>query len=190
MSTALLVLLALAVVPVLIGVGIYNGLIRKKNHADQAESGIDVALKKRYDLIPNLVDTVKGYAEHERSLLEEITALRAEAMSGGVSTQRSAELDQMMTAALGRLMVAVEAYPDLKANENFLQLQAALGQVENELAAARAAYNAAATDLNISIESFPSNVVAGMMSLARRPLYEAEAAAQQVPDVGAMLRDR
>ncbi len=190
MSVILIVVLALAVVPVMIAIGIYNGLIRKKNHADQAESGIDVMLKKRYDLIPNLVDTVKGYAEHERSLLEDITAIRSQAMGAGVSTERSAELDQMMTAALGRLMVVVENYPDLKANENFLQLQATLNEVEGQLSVARSSYNAAATDLNIAIESFPSNIVAGMMTLTRRTLFEAEATAKEVPDVGAMLRDR
>lgn len=184
------VLLALAVVPLLLAIGIYNSLIGKKNRADQAESGIDVMLKKRYDLIPNLVDTVKGYAEHERTLLEDITALRAEAMSGGVSTQRSAELDSAMTMALGRLMVAVEAYPDLKANQNFLQLQASLNEIEQQLSAARSTHNAAVTDLNIAIETFPSNLVAGAMGLSRRPLFEAESMAQEVPDVGAMLRDR
>ena len=187
---SIIVLVAILLIVGFFAVGLYNGLIRKKNRADQAESSIDVMLKKRYDLIPNLVDAVKSYMEHERGLLEEITALRSEALQGGVSSERSAELDQAMTGAMGKLMIAVENYPDLKANENFLQLQGSLNEVEEQLSAARRAHNAAVTTYNIALETFPSNLMANSMGLTRRTLFEAESGAREVPDVGAMMRDR
>lgn len=166
---------------------IYNGLVGKRNRVEEAESSIDVMLTKRFDLIPNLVSTVERYMEHEQDTLAELTALRAEAMSGGLTSERKAEIDQEVSGALGRLMVSVESYPDLKASENFLQLQRSLNEVEEQLSAARRTYNAQVTTLNTAIESFPSNIVADMMSLERRPFYEAEAAARATPDVGALF---
>lgn len=181
-----LVLLLLVVVGVWF-VMIYNGLVGKKNRVEEAESSIDVMLTKRFDLIPNLVASVERYMEHESDTLAELTALRAEAMSGGVSPERKAEIDQEVSGALGQLMISVENYPDLKASENFLQLQRALNEVEEQLSAARRTYNAQVTSLNTSIEAFPSSIVAGMMNLERRPFYEAEEAARARPDVGAMF---
>jgi LemA protein len=173
----------------LVFVGIYNGLIGKRNRVNESLSSVDVMLKKRYDLIPNLVGAVDRYMEHEQGLLRELTELRARAVSGSPTDAERAELDQATSAALGQLMIAVENYPDLKANENFLQLQSALNEVEEQLSASRRAYNATVTAFNDAIEMFPSNVVAGMMGLAKRPWFKAEEAVHTTPDV-AELFDR
>ena len=183
----LAVILGLIVLCALWLVGVYNGLIGKRNRVNEALSSVDVMLKKRYDLIPNLVGAVDRFMEHEGDLLRELTELRSRAVSGNPSDAERAELDQQTTAALGQLMIAVEAYPDLKSNENFLQLQASLNEVEEQLSASRRAYNASVTRFNDAIEMFPSNVVAGMMSLSRRPWFQAEEAAHATPNVGELF---
>lgn len=160
-------------VPILIVVVMYNSLIGKKNMADNAFAGIDAILKKRYDLIPNLIATVKQYMEHEKGTLTEITELRAKAMSGNLSDDEKVELNNKLGKAIGGIMVAVENYPDLKANENFMQLQRTLTEIEEQLSAARRAFNAAITDFNNAIEMFPTNIIAGMMNYKRRQLFEA-----------------
>lgn len=169
-------------------VAMYNSLIGKKNQVDYAYSGIDVQLKKRHDLIPNLVATVKQYMEHERNLLERITELRARAMAGNLSEQERLQAEAQLSVALRSLMVAVENYPQLKANENFLHLQASLNDVEEQIAAARRAYNAAVTDYNNAIEMFPTNIVAGMMGLKRRFVFEAEASERETPKVADLFK--
>ena len=161
----------------------YNGLIGKRNQVENAFASIDTMLKKRYDLIPNLVATVKQYAKHEASTLEEITALRAKAISGNVSSEEAVNLNNQITKSLGGIMVAVESYPELKANENFLQLQRTLNETEEQISASRRAFNASVTDYNNAVEMFPSNIIAGMMNFKRRTLFEIPETERQNVDV-------
>ncbi|MDF1599569.1 LemA family protein [Mesorhizobium sp. YIM 152430] len=153
----------------------YNGLVRARQLVREAWSGIDVQLKRRADLIPNLIETVKGYATHERGTFEEVTELRARAQSlpaGDVAGR--AQVEGMLSQALGRLLAVAEAYPDLKANQNFMQLQTTLETLEGEIQMSRRYYNGAARDLNIKVESFPSNLVAGAFSFEKADYFEIE----------------
>jgi LemA protein len=153
----------------------YNGLVRARQLVREAWSGIDVQLKRRADLIPNLIETVKGYAAHERGTFEEVTELRARAQSlpaGDVAGR--AQVEGMLSQALGRLLAVAEAYPDLKANQNFMQLQTTLETLEGEIQMSRRYYNGAARDLNIKVESFPSNLVAGAFGFEKADYFEIE----------------
>ncbi|MBY3167974.1 LemA family protein [Rhizobium laguerreae] len=167
------VTLAIIVVIALYLVFVYNGLVRARQMAEEAWSGIDVQLKRRADLIPNLIETVKGYAAHEKSTLEEVVELRnkAQAVPSGDVAGR-AQVEGLLGQALGRVIALAEAYPDLKANENFAELQASLETMEGELQMARRYYNGAARDLNVKVESFPSNLVAGQFGFAKREYFE------------------
>ncbi|NYT31185.1 MULTISPECIES: LemA family protein [Rhizobium] len=167
------VILAIIVVIALYLVFIYNGLVRARQMAEEAWSGIDVQLKRRADLIPNLIETVKGYAAHEKSTLEEVVELRnkAQAVPSGDVAGR-AQVEGLLGQALGRVIALAEAYPDLKANQNFAELQASLETMEGELQMARRYYNGAARDLNVKVESFPSNLVAGQFDFAKREYFE------------------
>lgn len=176
------------VVAVLFVAVLYNSLISKKNQANNAFAGIDALLKKRYDLIPNLVSMVQKYMQHEKSTLTEITELRAKAVSGQLSDDEKVSLENKMTKALGGIMVAVENYPDLKANQNFLQLQAALNEIEEQISAARRAYNAAITDYNNAIEMVPTNVLASMMNYKLRKLFEMPEAERKNVDVKSLFK--
>jgi LemA protein len=167
-----MILLIIGAVLALIALMIYNGLIRKKNEVENAFGGMDVQLKKRYDLIPNIVSTVKQYASHEKDLLEKVTKLRAQAVSGNLSNDEKVAVDNQISSAMKGLMVAVENYPDLKANENFLHLQRTLNEVESQISASRRAYNAAVTDYNNGVETFPANIMAGMMGFKRKQVFE------------------
>lgn len=169
----------------LIAVGMYNSLIGHRNQVENALGSVDTQLKKRHDLIPNLVDSVRQYMQHERSILEQITSLRTRAMSGSPAERMKAEGE--LGQALRGLMVQVENYPDLKASANFLHLQASLNEVEEQISASRRAYNASVTDFNNAIEMFPSSMVAGMMGLARRPVFEASEAERETPRVGQLF---
>jgi len=164
--------IVVVVVILLIVVFLYNILIGKKNQVTNVFGTIDALLKKRYDLLPKLIATVKAYMKHERELLEEITQMRAKAVSGRLSDDDKVELDNIVTKALGGIMVAVENYPDLKANQNFLQLQRAMNEVEEQISAARRAYNAAVTDYNNAVEMFPTNVVASTMRYKMKKVFE------------------
>lgn len=168
MSTILIVLGVIALILVLM----YNSLIGKKNQVDNIFAGVDAVLKKRYDLIPNLVASVSKYMEHERGLLEKVTELRSQAMKPGISDEKVIEIDRQISSALGSIMVAVENYPDLKANENVMHLQRTLHEVEAQIAAARRAYNQAVTDYNNAIEMIPTNIMAGFMRLTRKQVFE------------------
>ena len=161
----------------------YNSLIARKNQIDYAQGAIDALLKKRFDLIPNLVATVKGYATHERELLEKVTELRSRIGQAKNDDERLG-LEGQMSGLLGRLLVQLEAYPDLKANQNFLQPQATLNEIEEQISAARRAYNAAVVEFNNAIEMFPSNLVAGFMGLKRRKVFEVEETEAKAPNVG------
>ena len=165
-------------------VAAYNSLVRTRQMANEAWSGIDVQLKRRSDLVPNLVAAVKGYAAHERSVLEEVTQLRGAARAlpeGDVAARAQAE--GALSAALGKLMAVAENYPDLKASSNFLELQQQLSDLENELQMARRYYNGTVRNLNVMVQSFPSNLIAGLFGFAPREfiqLGEGEGAVPQV----------
>ncbi len=173
--------LLLLLVPVVLAmwfVGVYNGLVRLRNQMREAWSGIDVQLKRRYDLIPNLVETVKGYASHERELLENVAQARSMAQSAqGVAAKGEAEAN--LTNAIRGLFAVVENYPDLKANQGFLELQNSLQQIEDDLQMARRYYNGTVRDLNTSIETFPNSIVAGMGQFKPAEFFEVESAAER-----------
>lgn len=181
MFTTLAILVAIGAYLVFI----YNGLVKARQMAEEAWSGIDVQLKRRADLIPNLIETVKGYAGHEKGTLESVVELRNKAQSvpaGDVAGR--AAVEGMLGAALGKVIALAEAYPDLKANENFLQLQTSLETIEGEIQMSRRYYNGAARDLNVKVESFPSNLVAGQFGFSKKPYFEiANEADRAVPTV-------
>ena len=164
--------IVIAAVLIIIVVAIYNNLVRKKNDVENAFGSMDAMLKKRYDLIPNLVETVKEYMKHEKNLLTEITELRAKAVTGEISSDERVELENKIVKSMAGIMVAVENYPDLKANQNFLQLQGAWNEVEEQISASRRAYNASVTTYNNGVETFPSNVIAGIINYKRKAVFE------------------
>jgi LemA protein len=152
----------------------YNGLVRSRNQVQSAWRQIDVELTRRHDLIPNLVETVKGYASHERETLDAVVKARAAATAPGASVTQQAKQEGELSQALGRLMAISEAYPDLKANQNFLALQNELGQTEDRIASGRRFYNATVQEMNTKVESIPSNVIAGMFHFERADYFEVE----------------
>lgn len=162
---------------------IYNGLVRANVRVDEAWSDITVQLKRRADLIPNLIETVKGYAKHEKEVFENVTKARS-AILGAQGVKETAEADNMFSGALKSLFAVAEAYPQLKANENFAQLQAELTDTEDKIQAARRFYNGSARDLNIKVQTFPTNIFAGILGFKKREFFEldeAESAAVQKP---------
>ena len=161
-----------AVVLVVWFIAMYNGLVKLRNNRENAFANIDVQLKQRFDLVPQLVNTVKGYATHEKEVLEKVTAARAAAMNANTVDEKVAA-DKALSGALAGLRVSLEAYPELKANQNFLQLQTELSDIENKLSAARRFFNSTTRELNNACEVFPSNIVAGMFGFKRAPMYEA-----------------
>jgi LemA protein len=165
------VILAVVVLLLLYVVGIYNRLVRLRALVKEGFSGITVQLRRRADLIPNLVETVKGYATHEREVFEQVSANRSAALTAG-SVQATAQADAQMTGLLGRLFAVAEAYPELKANTNFLQLQDQLANIEGELQSARRYYNATVRDLNSTIQSFPPVLIARPMGFTEEPFYQ------------------
>ena len=151
----------------------YNGLVRLRQQAKEAESDIDVQLKRRFDLVPNLVEIVKGYAAHERQTLESVTEARTRFMSAK-NTKEQIAANDMLSNTLKSLFAVAESYPDLKANANFLDLQRELADTENKIQAARRCYNATVRDLNIAIEQFPTSLIAGAFRFERMTFFEAE----------------
>jgi LemA protein len=168
MSTPLIILIVIAIILILM----YNSLVAKKNQVDNIFAGVDTQLKKRYDLIPNLVASVSKYMEHEKTILEDVTKLRAEANKPNISDEHKMALDAKVSSALGSIMVAVENYPELKANENVMHLQHSLSEVEAQIAAARRAYNQAVTDYNNALEQIPTNILANMMGYKPKKVFE------------------
>jgi len=168
MSTPLIILIVTIIVLILM----YNSLVAKKNQVDNIFGTIDTQLKKRYDLIPNLVASVSKYMEHEKELLEKITQLRAQANNDKISEDEKIALDSQITSTLGSIMVAVENYPELKANENVIHLQHTLNEVESQIAAARRAYNQAVTDYNNALEQIPTNFIANAMGYTHKQVFE------------------
>jgi len=183
MDGTVLILLAVIAVLAFWFIFIYNGLIRLKVRTDEAWSDIDVQLKRRYDLIPNLVNTVKGYASHESGVFEKVTEARSQAMNAGSAAEKGAA-ENALTGTLKTLFAVAENYPELKANTNFLELQRELSDTENKIQAARRFYNGNVRDLNTKIQVFPDSIVANMLSIKQREFFEIEEAAQkETPNV-------
>ena len=183
MLIVLIVFFGILIVVALAVIGIYNALIRLRNQVDNAWSQIDVQLKRRHDLIPNLVETAKGYMKHERETFETITKARAAAM-GAKNVSESAQAEGQLADALSKFMLVVENYPDLKANQNFLALQEELTSTENKISFARQSYNDQVLFYNNKIQMFPSNILAGMFGFSKRDFFEVESEAERaVPKV-------
>jgi len=178
-----IIVIAVVVVLVLYVIGVYNGLVRKRNQVDNAWSQIDVQLKRRLDLIPNLVETVKGYAAHEKSTLEAVINARNAALAAPANPASQAAADNALTGALRQLFALSEAYPDLKANQNFLALQEELTATEGRVAYARQFYNDSVLGYNNKLQVFPAVIIAGMFHFEKREFFEAEEAAREVPKV-------
>ncbi|MBN1807383.1 MAG: LemA family protein [Sedimentisphaerales bacterium] len=179
----ILVVIGLPLLLILFAIGIYNALIRLRNQVQNAWSQIDVQLKRRHDLIPNLVETAKGYMKHERETFEAITNARSQAM-GAKSVNEASKAEGALGEALSKFMLVVENYPDLKANQNFLSLQEELTSTENKISFARQSYNDQVLFYNNKIQMFPSNIVAGMFGFEKRDFFEIEVAAErEVPKV-------
>lgn len=181
-----IIVLVVVVIIALILISMYNNLVKLRNNRENAFANIDVQLKQRYDLVPQLVATVKGYATHEKELLEKVTAARSAAMSAS-SINDKIEANNMLSNALSGLKVAVEAYPDLKANQNFLQLQNELSDIENKLAATRRFFNSTTRELNNAVQTFPGNLIAGMFGFRKEPMFEIaeteRAAVEKAPEI-------
>jgi len=168
----LLIVFGVGLVLALILAGLYNGLVSIKNQCDEAWSNVDTELKRRYDLIPNLVNTVKGFATHEKELLEQVTSMREAAANNNGSLASQAQDEVRLQQAMGQLMVRLEAYPDVKANTNFLELQQELANTENRIQAALRFFNGNIRENNNKVQQFPSNIVAGMFSFGTREFFE------------------
>jgi LemA protein len=171
---ALYILIGIGIIALLAGIAIYNKLVRLRNTVRSSWSDIDVQCKKRYDLVPNLVETVKGYASHEKTVFEKVTQARSMAMQA-TSPAEMAKAENMLRDTLKSLFAVAEAYPELKANANFLQLQSQLQELENNIEYARRYYNAVVRDYNITIESFPSNLIASSFNFRQAELFQLEA---------------
>ena len=178
------IVVAVVVAVVAYVIVLYNALVRHRQMAEEGWSGIDVQLERRADLVPSLVETVQGYATHERELFQRVTELRTQARAVPPDDVAGrAQVEGLLSGAIGRLLAIVENYPDLKASQNFLQLQDSLGNIENEIQMARRYYNGAARELNVMVESFPSNLIAGQFGFARRAFFETDDDSRAVPKV-------
>jgi LemA protein len=183
--TIVLFFLAIIVLVVLMVISLYNRLVKLRNNREQAFADIDVQLKQRHDLIPQLVDSVKGYMGHERGVLTAITEARTNAMKATTINDKIAA-ENALSTALDGLKISVEAYPDLKASQNFMDLQNEISDIENKIAAARRFFNSATKELNVATEMFPSNLIATLFNFKREPLFELgdqRAAAEQPPKI-------
>ena len=177
--------LAIIVIFILMAVSLYNRLVRLRNNREQAFADVDVQLKQRHDLIPQLVDSVKGYMGHERGVLTDITEARTNAMKATTINEKI-EAENKLSTALEGLKVSVEAYPDLKASQNFMELQNEIGDIENKIAAARRFFNSSTKELNTATELFPSNLIATLFNFKREPMFELgaqRAEAEQPPKI-------
>ena len=180
--------LIVAGIVVLGAIFMYNTLIAKKNQVNNIFASLEAMLKKRYDLLPNLVASVQEYANHEKNTLEQITTLRTKALSGHQNLPKTIEMDANISKLLGGLMLTVESYPDLKANENFLHLQHTLNELEEQISAARRAYNQSVTDYNNALEMFPTAILAGYMRLEQKALFKIPAHERNSVDVKKLFK--
>ncbi|MCJ7813644.1 LemA family protein [bacterium] len=181
----MIVTLILVAIPVLVIFGliaIYNRLVRNRNLAEEGWSGVDVQLKRRSDLIPNLIETVQGYMKYEKDLLSKVTELRSKSLTVQNMGEKG-KLENALSRSLANLFAVAENYPDLKANQNFLDLQKQLADIENEIQMARRYYNGTARNLNILIESFPSSIVAGMFHFTKKDYFEIDESEKAIPKV-------
>ncbi len=183
----LVIIGVLFLIMLLVPVGMYNSLVGKRNQVHNIFGTMDAMLKKRWDLIPNLVSTVKGYADHERGLFEAVTEARAKAQSDQLSENQKVEFENTFMQLLGVVRATVENYPQLKASENFMHLQRTLNELEEQISAARRAYNASVTDYNNSVQMFPTNIIAGMFNFQTMTLFKIEANERQNPNVHKLL---
>lgn len=175
---------------VIVPIFLYNGLIGKKNRVKNAYSTIDVMLKKRYDLIPNLVETVKQYMDHEKETLTEITKLRTQLVDNqGITDGERINLENQLSNKISALRVNFENYPDLKANQNFLHLQGSLNEIEEQLSAARRAYNASVLEYNNGLEMFPSSIMANMMKLKPGEFFEVPQEVRETPNIKSLFNN-
>ena len=187
--TVIIIILVIVVILALIGMGSYNGFVKSRNLIQESWRQIDVELNRRYELIPNLVETVRAYAAHERNTLEDITRLRSQAQQlsqseGALPTQQRSDVEAALSGAVRNLIVSVEAYPDLKSNQNFLELQRQLAETEDRIAAGRRFYNANVRVYNTKVESVPSNIIANMFKFEKATYFQVdEPAVRQAPDV-------
>ncbi len=179
MSITLIIVFAVAILFVIM----YNSLVGKRNMVDQVFASLDAMLKKRYDLVPNLVASVKEYMQHESGLLTKITELRTQAISPSLSNEEKVTINNELNKVLGNIKVAVENYPDLKANQNFLHLQSSLNEVEEQISAARRTYNASVTSYNNAVDMFPTNILSQIFSFTRRTLFQIPEQERTNPDV-------
>lgn len=178
MSMILWIVLAVVVIAVIYVISIFNGLTTLRVRAEEAWSDIDIQLKRRFDLIPNLINTVKGYATHEKEVFEKVSQARSAMMNAG-SVQEKAAADNMLAGTLKSLFAVAEAYPELKANTNFLELQRELSDTENKISYSRRFYNGNVRDLNIKIQVFPSNIIANMFGFKKKDMFEVNDSAQR-----------
>ncbi len=178
--TGLVVVLIIIGVVIIAGIGIYNGLITLRNRSDNAWAQVDVQLRRRYDLIPNLVETVKGYAKHEREVFQKVTEARAQAINAGTVAEQG-KAENMLTGALKSLFAVVENYPELKANQNFLMLQEELAGTEGKIAYARQFYNDTVMKFNTKQQVFPSNILANMFGFKQKEYFEIEESEAREP---------
>ena len=183
MEPLYIILIIVAVLAVVV-IGLYNNFVKKVNRTDEAWSDIEVQLKRRYNLIPNLVKTVQGYATHEKEVFENVTKARAAAL-GATGAGAAGAAEGMLASALKSVFAIAEAYPDLKANENFLELQRELSDTENKIQASRRFYNGNVRDLNTAVQTFPGNMIASMFKFAKREFFnlDGEDEARKVPEV-------
>src|SRR3954469_5744436 len=188
MDIGLIVVIAIVVIAILMIVGIYNGLVTRRNRIDEAFGQIEVQLKRRHDLIPNLVQAVKGYMGFEQDVLTRVTEARANAVAAGAQgPAQQASAENALTGALRSLFAVVENYPDLKANQNVLQLQEELTTTENQISFSRQHYNATVLDYNTGVQTFPAVLIAGIMGFVKRDFFDAEPEAEAVPNVDLSL---
>ena len=188
MNPALIIVIVVIVVAVIFVIGLYNGLVQRRLRIDEAFAQIEVQLKRRHDLIPNLVNAVKGYMQFEQKVLTDVTNARANAVTAGAQgVAAQAQAENMLTSSLRSLFAVVENYPDLKANTNVLNLQEQLTTTENQISFSRQHYNASVLEYNNGIQTFPNNVFAGMFGFTRREFFEAEVEAQATPTVDLSL---
>lgn len=178
MSTTLIILIVIAVIALWL-IATYNGLIKLKNNTDEAWSDIDVQLKRRYDLIPNLIETVKGYAKHEQETLQQVITARNFAMNTGSGTVEKAQAENALSQTLKSIFALAESYPDLKANQNFAKLQDELSDTENKIQASRRFYNGNVRDFNTKIQVFPNNIIANSLGFTTREFFEIEDVSQK-----------
>src|SRR3954451_1651089 len=188
MELPLIILIAIVVILIIVAVGIYNGLVQRRLRIDEAFAQIEVQLKRRHDLIPNLVNAVKGYMGFEQKVLTDVTNARAAAVAAGAQGPAAqAQAENALTATLRSLFAVVENYPELKANQNVLELQEQLTTTENQIAFSRQHYNSTVLDYNTSIQVFPAVLIAGMFGFSKREFFDAEPEASAVPTVALTL---